>query len=200
MYGAFLYMVGTAVLIPANALLFFSGVRHLASIVLFIVATGLLFLGAIVDICLSCCKRRPEADADELTGLVNEKVKIQSRNLPLSTILVLITYLMGGGLFLSGAILFLPHFPATVGVWLFRFGSICYSIGSIIMLIVLRNSTNVPVLKASLVVYLIGSCAFLTGGVLSQIGLSVASSAVWMVGSVSFAVGGVLGFVHAIKK
>ena len=202
--SATLYAAACFLLLPATTFLYFAATQQ-ASIAMFISATSLLTMAAIVDIVAAwALTSGVTGTSEEMSPLVVENKALQRKKVPSSTWVVLVAYLAGGLLFLGGAILFFPLLPkemALKGVWVFRFGSISYFFGSTFLLVLIWRAEKNHTLTLSLLIYNLGSVAFICGGILSELSYSgLVSTSVWMLGSISFFIGAFLGLVNVWKS
>lgn len=151
-----LYFIGSVLYIPASVLLFWPLLK-IPSTVIFIVASVAFLVAGCIDL-----------------------AKTQT--------LINVFYLVGGLLFTIGSFLFLSYDDVVlrVGVWIFRFGSLHYIIGSSLLVRVhLLQNTSHKV--AATLQYMCGSTLFIIGGILSETRQSVVAFAtVWTIGSVAF--------------
>lgn len=100
--------------------------------------------------------------------------------------LITVLYLIGGIAFFAGSFFFLSSETARAGIWIFRFGSVHYVVGSIILIVNMATPRDKRRIAAT-AQYISGSCLFITGGILSETGVtSIAFATVWTVGSVAF--------------
>ena len=110
------------------------------------------------------------------------------------SLVIVFFYLVGGLAFVTGSVLFFPTFKQSgPGYWVFRVGSASYFAGS--MLIILNLT---PPRKPRKIIatgqYMLGSCLFVVGGIISQMGHSgVIPVTIWVIGSVAFTGGASLG-------
>jgi hypothetical protein len=116
--------------------------------------------------------------------------------------------LLGGAMFLSGSIAYLPNFSSnpvplfhhvsTLGTWLFRFGSMCYLTCSFVLIGDMWESGFYNRVGVGVISYVAGALLYLVGGVLSQLGLG-GFAETWILGSVLFFLGSVM-FVPVSEK
>ena len=186
-----LYWLACLGLVPAGVMLFFPQ-HYLANIVLYVVSTFLLVPPALLDLFLLLRKgSRAEGESRQLlpsSSDLQSQQQLQQRPYEFHQLLTKLTYVMGGLCFLAGAVLYLPTLPcelcAVNGTWTFRFGSVFYFIGTATSLQHLR------VLVFGHLSFMVGSCLYVAGGIVSQVGASAdAVAALWSAGGVAFALG-----------
>lgn len=164
------YVVGCLLLIPASVALFSESLL-LQSVSLFIGACLFLFVAGCLDVL--AFMMQPERDLKWSYMWT-----------------VVLAYCLGGSCFFFGSVLFLPSLEMGVlALWVFRMGSCCYLIGSAILLV--RRELGAR--PHALISYISGSLLYVTGGILSEMGHSLASfSTAWLLGSIMFFVGAIL--------
>jgi hypothetical protein len=100
--------------------------------------------------------------------------------------LITVLYFVGGIAFFAGSFFFLSPITVRAGIWIFRVGSVHYVVGSVILIVTMSTPRD----KRRIIAtgqYICGSCLFITGGILSETGVtSIAFATVWTVGSVAF--------------
>lgn len=197
------YFIGCFLLIPSSILLYFQQ-TYIYSISLFIISCGILFLSSIIDylwfILDSYCKK-PVVFEDDI-----QEEKIPDTSFCSSSVklfFILLFYFLGGFLFLLGSIFFWPSLPSKFGpqgVWIFRFGSFSYMAGSFVVFYTLEEKSKKIIKVCSIISYLLGSCLYIIGGLLSQFKFGVvAFSTAWLVGSIFFFIGSLLALIHHLK-
>jgi hypothetical protein len=200
------YVVGCFLLIPASVLLYFTSIPHW-SISLFILATLMLTISALIDLFWFSLdyinSLHQKIEEEPIYNQENFTQNKPKKPFDWRTFLIVIFYCLGGFLFLLGSILFWPDFPnhfGSIGVWVFRFGSITYILGTFLVFYSIENvSWKLSFKLLSLFFYFCGSLIYILGGILSQMNFGVVSfSTAWLIGSISFFLGAVSGLVNHV--
>ena len=197
------YWVGCVLLIPGSILLKETPADN--AIILYIVACLLLTVGALIDLTAKLLAK-PKLEQDSLiTESPDKNVLVDWK----TGVWIQIFYTLGGLQFLIASILYWPYFEntATTGTWIFRIGSFCYIIGSLVCLKTLLDpykskdemwSLSTKMWMSVLIFYMLGSLCFITGGILSQLSQPF-SVEMWIIGSVSFTLGASFCMIEIIR-
>ena len=188
------YMIGCVLLVPAG---FYLKIKehYEISINIYIIGCGFLLLASIIDL-VPAISTRPKVTPDG-ENLLSEELEKKQTNW-LKSLFICIFYFLGGLFFELGSLLDHPSFlHANEATWVFRTGSCCYLAGSFMSL----HSVWGPYFRKEkdtvdcymimytclLVFYIIGSCLYITGGILFQT-KSDGGVETWIAGGFSFLV------------
>jgi hypothetical protein len=206
--SAICYMIGCSLLIPAGVLLLYPLYYNL-NITFFIVGCSILTIGGFVDFIPAFYSKPRIEDIGDKESLTNtrdsELFMIKYSNWK-KDIIVTFSYLLGGILFLLGSCMYLPAIVqdlGRLGTWIFRLGSFAYLTGSFTSLYRIykshkkeeKISLSTAMWIAVLLVYIMGSFTYLTGGILNEAHLPFGNE-MWVIGGVCFATGGILGYIE----
>lgn len=109
--------------------------------------------------------------------------------------LITVLYFVGGIAFFAGSFFFLSPVTTRAGIWIFRVGSVHYVVGSVILIVNMATPRDKRRIIAT-AQYISGSCLFITGGILSETGVtSIAFATVWTVGSFAFTGAAIMNIV-----
>jgi hypothetical protein len=177
-----LNLCGSILYLVASILLYFSDTK-LPTIIIFIVGSVLFLAASILDI----------------------YVCYYEKNKSITTNMQYIFFLGGGTFFTVGSFLFISNTTEYAGLWIFRCGSVCYIIGSIIVIYKLHlEPEKQTLLKQSVcasLLYINGSTLFLTGGILNELKLPrILFATVWVIASISFVAAGTLHVIIVYKQ
>lgn len=207
--SSYCYLIGCAPLIPGSYYLLDASQFRLA-IFLYIFACAFLAFAALIDL-IACLYSMPKNCEDEETTMSQKLMSAKSDHKNkmkqwLTQLFICIFYENGGILFLVASVLYWPDFKepslANSGTWVFRFGSFNYIAGSLICLkgvLKMKNSLSKFMWISVLVQYMLGSTAFITGGILSQTGGKYGTQA-WLAGSVLFTGGALAGVIEVHRS
>ena len=220
--GCVLYVIGTTLLVPSSVFLVMSSLdfppsTYDRSIAGYVSATSFLVLAALSDLLAVCISRSAKGRGVTLLGSEGRSdgdcLRAEFNAHPLAGAIAM---LIGGVLFLSGAVLYLRVFAfrpgpfgtkslSDFGTWVFRLGSLSYLCGSALSVrnVLLAPSSDgcaaphnpvvLPERRVGLigtVMYILGALLFIAGGIMSQAGAGgLASGVAWLVGSLLFASG-----------
>jgi hypothetical protein len=202
------YFIGCVLLIPASTILL-AGTSYDTSISLYIAACAFLIIASIIDF-LPVVTNRPTITKDQ-ESLIDQKLNFSGW---ITQFWVTLLYLLGGICFEIGSIMYWSTFGpsvANLGTWVFRTGSFFYIGGSVISLLqILKPTFDKSSPKKQLevssymwisviVFYLLGSVAFVTGGILSQLELKFSVES-WVIGSAFFAAGATTSLTEVIRS
>jgi hypothetical protein len=206
--SSLLYLVGCVLLVPAGFYLGQSE-HYQLSIILYIIACSSLTIAAFVDIVPAMRRVKTDAEGKDAEMLVIDHEEENGKWL--NNLVICIFYVLGGIFFLLGSVLYYPTIAEnTLGTWIFRTGSICYTIGSFLSLHNIWNpyfkgKENVKItcttimFTLTLVFYIIGSSLYIAGGILSQLDKSGVVDT-WIAGAFFFSAGAICGFFENVRR
>jgi hypothetical protein len=174
--SSFSYLIGCFLLIPSSIFLNIPNF-YLTSIILFTISCSFLLIASIFDVLWMYFINKDEQGREVWW-------------------LILLCYFFGGICFTLGSILFLPTISlSSYGVWVFRYGSISYSLGTVILLIILEEKKKKIFKIIACCSYLSGSFLYFTGGILSQVKLGYIGNILWVGGSIMFFLGAFINII-----
>lgn len=188
------YVVGTYALIPGCTLMLKALDRYYEiGIIVLVGATMTILFASLIDLWIAI-RSRPSPPSPPAERLLEsaEPYRVPARRTRFSLLIVPVLMVQGGLLFTSGSMLYLPIVGMDrTGLWIFRTGSWSYFAAGCLSLAKLAKdgglASNVRSL-IGIISFLIGSCLYSLGGVLSQMD-KPGFAECWIVGSALFAIG-----------
>lgn len=204
--GAFSYLIGCWLLVPASVYLKTQTDDSRISIIVYIISCAFLTIASIFEFIPAFLDLNIKSNDTE--SLIEKKIEDKSEKI--KKLIIKICYVIGGILFELGAVLYWPGLgdnAPVIGTWSFRFGSFFYLTGSLICLKGLleyysqsKSPKDLTYLNwlGCLIFYMAGSIFFLIGGLMIQLNMSE-SQTMWLWGSIFFALGSTFCFIEVSR-